>query len=163
VVFDTFQHVHLLDRLCSLPSTRRFWPASLSWTLAVRFVGCDARFDGVSAIEARNRLEELTVDLNHAVPPTTVWQTLPAQEAVRALFWAHISAQASVWRQRETSLSRAPISTSSDGADSVSDRPPAERPPSSPLAHFVWLIFHNWYMFMHDMWIRVCRGFADVL
>ncbi|KAJ6629651.1 hypothetical protein B0H10DRAFT_2208611 [Mycena sp. CBHHK59/15] len=73
VVFDKFPHICLLDRLCSLPSTGRFWHVSLFWTLAVRFAWCDTRFDGVSAIEARERLEELSFDGNPAILQSSEW------------------------------------------------------------------------------------------
>ncbi|KAJ7830597.1 hypothetical protein B0H13DRAFT_1915891 [Mycena leptocephala] len=90
VVFEEFPHGSLLDRLGSSPSSGRFWRASPCWTLAVRLAGCDAAFDGVSALEAGELLDELTwdSDQNHMVPQGSKWSTSAGQEAIRTFFWA---------------------------------------------------------------------------
>ncbi|KAJ7210281.1 hypothetical protein C8J57DRAFT_1257197 [Mycena rebaudengoi] len=85
VVFEDFPQVTLLDHLGSPPSSGRFWHASLCWTLAVRLAGCDAHFDGVSSIEARELLDELTWDWNH-IPQGPRWSTSAGQEAIRTFF-----------------------------------------------------------------------------
>ncbi|KAF7334849.1 hypothetical protein MSAN_02361200 [Mycena sanguinolenta] len=90
VVFEESSHVSVLDRLGSPPSSGRFWRASLCWTLAVRLAGCDAGFDGVSALEARELLDELIDDQNHMIPQGSKWSTSPGQEAVRAFLWARL-------------------------------------------------------------------------
>ncbi|KAJ7019963.1 hypothetical protein C8F04DRAFT_1275672 [Mycena alexandri] len=93
VVFEEFPYVSLLDRLDSPPSSGRFWRASLCWTLAVRFAGCDAGFDGVSALEARELLDELTWDQN-MIPQGPEWSTSAGQEAIRTFFWARTGGSA---------------------------------------------------------------------
>ncbi|KAJ7315216.1 hypothetical protein DFH08DRAFT_942976 [Mycena albidolilacea] len=93
VVFEEFPHVSLLDRLGSPPSSGRFWRASLCWTLAVRFAGCDAGFDGVSAFAARELLDELTWDQN-MIPQGPEWSTSAGQEAIRTFFWARTGTSA---------------------------------------------------------------------
>jgi hypothetical protein len=162
IPFEGFPNTRLLDRFGSLPASGRFWHSSLSWTLAVRLAGCDARFDGVSAIKARDLLEELTFDLNHSIPQTSEWLTPTTQEAVRALLWARLSVQASVWEECEPSPpspSRSSISTSSDGADSVFDRaePPAHRRQSSLLINFFWFVIHSWWSFIYYIWTQLCE------
>ncbi|KAJ7871096.1 hypothetical protein B0H13DRAFT_2350041 [Mycena leptocephala] len=59
-------------------------------TLAVRLTGCDAAFDGVSALEAGELLDELTwdSDQNHMIPQGSKWSTSAGQEAIRTFFWA---------------------------------------------------------------------------
>ncbi|KAJ7871102.1 hypothetical protein B0H13DRAFT_2555621 [Mycena leptocephala] len=92
VVFAEFPHlsISLLDRLGSSSSSGRFRHASLCWTLAVRLAGCDAAFDGVSALEAGELLDELTWDSeqNHMIPRGSQWSTPAEQEAIRTFFWA---------------------------------------------------------------------------
>jgi hypothetical protein len=129
--------------------------------LAVRLAGCDARFDGVSAIKARDLLEELTFDLNHSIPQTSEWLTRTAQEAVRALLWARFSVQASVWEDCEPSPpspSRSSISTSFDGVDPALD--PAEllahRRQSSLLTNFFWFVVHSGWSFIYYVWTQLC-------
>jgi hypothetical protein len=129
--------------------------------LAVRFAGCDARFDGVSAGKARDLLEELGFDWNRTIPQGSEWSDPVAQEAIRTLFWARFGAQASlpVWDESEgtpPSPSRS-ISTSSDGLDSFSNRaqPPADHRRSSVLTTFFWLFVHRWWIFLNCVWTQV--------
>ncbi|KAJ7121891.1 hypothetical protein C8R43DRAFT_1033305 [Mycena crocata] len=161
IFFGHFPGTPLLQRLGSPPSSGRFWHSSLRWTLAVRFAGCDARFDGVSAGKARDLLEELSFDWNRTIPQGSEWSDPVAQEAIRTLFWARFGAQASlpVWDESEgtppsPSLS---ISTSSDGLDSFSGRaqPPADHRRSSVLTTFFWLFVHRWWIFLNYVWTQV--------
>ncbi|KAJ7799936.1 hypothetical protein B0H14DRAFT_2901720 [Mycena olivaceomarginata] len=83
VAFDAFPGIRFLDSLNSPPSSRRFWRASLSWTLAARFAGCDAGKQG-GAARARRLLEELELDSTLQGPE---WSTPGGQEALRVFFW----------------------------------------------------------------------------
>ncbi|KAF7365892.1 hypothetical protein MVEN_00464200 [Mycena venus] len=66
---------------------------SLFWTLVLRFAGRDAGFDGVNAIEARERLEELGLEWNPAIFQSCEWCDPVAEEAIRTFFWARAGAQ----------------------------------------------------------------------
>jgi hypothetical protein len=58
--------------------------------LTIRLAGCDVAFDGVSALEAGELLDELTwdSDQNHMIPQGSKWSTSAGQEAIRTFFWA---------------------------------------------------------------------------
>ncbi|KAJ7771320.1 hypothetical protein DFH07DRAFT_999485 [Mycena maculata] len=120
VVVEEFPHISLLDRLGSLPSSGRFWRASLCWVLAVRLAGCDAGSDGVSALEARGLLDELTWDQNRMIPQGPKWSTPAGQEAIRTFFWAR-TGDTALWEECTPPLSPLhSITSSSDEVDSVS-------------------------------------------
>ncbi|KAJ7194465.1 hypothetical protein GGX14DRAFT_546077 [Mycena pura] len=140
-----FPQVTPLDHLGSPPSSGRFcqWHASLCWTLAVRLAGCDAHFDGVSAIEARELLDEPTWDWNNMISQGPRWSTSAGQEAIRAFFWARASGPAPL-RQWEYTPPPSPspsISSSSGVVDLVPDNEGqhAERE-NSVRIKFIWPI-----------------------
>ncbi|KAJ7806404.1 hypothetical protein B0H14DRAFT_2875662 [Mycena olivaceomarginata] len=85
VVFGEFSAVTFLTRLRSMPTSGRFWHASLSWTLAVRVAGCDLGLQINS--KASNLLEELTSDGVNMIPQGPDWATPAGQEALRVFFW----------------------------------------------------------------------------
>ncbi|KAJ7838527.1 hypothetical protein B0H14DRAFT_3700086 [Mycena olivaceomarginata] len=121
-------------------------------TLAVRLAGCDVRFDGVSAIQARELLDELTWDGNHTVPQSSEWSTSTEQEAIRTFFWARAGAPASrqEWEERERTPPLSPshfISSSSDGVDPVSDNTASRQ--NSARTNFFWLLFERWWIFIY--------------
>ncbi|KAJ7271402.1 hypothetical protein B0H12DRAFT_1229054 [Mycena haematopus] len=154
ISFESFPGMPILQRLRSPPSSGRFWHSSLRWTLAVRFAGCDARFDGISAGKARDLLEELNFDLDH-IPQGSKWSDPVAQEAIRTLFWAHLKSYVSVWDDTPPSPSHSSPSNSSDDADLVSNR---TQPPTdhglSLLSTFSWLFVHGWWFFVHYVWTQ---------
>ncbi|KAF7335872.1 hypothetical protein MSAN_02324000 [Mycena sanguinolenta] len=154
VLFDDFPNT--LNRLGSAPSSGRFWHFSLSWTLAVRFAGCDARFDGVSANKARELLEELSFGRSHTLPQSSEWLNLVAQEAMRTLLWARLNTQASLamWECEDAQLPPSHTSTlnSSDGFEIVPD---AAELHSDRHQSFVWFFFHKWCILVHYMWTLV--------
>ncbi|KAJ7177319.1 hypothetical protein C8R43DRAFT_1118321 [Mycena crocata] len=132
VAFEEFTDISLLDRLHSPPSSGRFWRASLCWTLAVRFAGCDAVFDGVSFLQARDLLDELTLEQNHMIPQGSKWSSSAGQEAIRTFFWAHAggSAPSQKWGEWDTPPLSPQTSISSDD-----DLVPEEKPASGHINH----------------------------
>ncbi|KAF8209675.1 hypothetical protein K438DRAFT_1810189 [Mycena galopus ATCC 62051] len=161
VVFEEFTHVSLLDRLGSSPSSGRFWRASLCWTLAVRLAGCDAGFDGVSALEARELLDELTWDQNPMIPQGSKWSTAAGQEAIRTFFWARAggSAMAREWEEWERtpppSSSRSILSSSDEIYPiSVSEDQQAGSENFAGIK-LIWLVFYRFWIFMYHMCSQV--------
>ncbi|KAJ6613021.1 hypothetical protein B0H10DRAFT_2222589 [Mycena sp. CBHHK59/15] len=135
---------------------------NLFWTLAVRFAWCDARFDGVSAMEAREHLEELSFDGNPAILQSSEWSDPVTEEAIRTFFWARAVQQAShpTWEDCEPpplSPLHSSILNSSDGVDSVSDRaePPTERHHSSLPIDFFRLVIQRWRLSIYYMWAHI--------
>ncbi|KAJ7190847.1 hypothetical protein GGX14DRAFT_579440 [Mycena pura] len=165
VVFEKFRHNYLLDRLISSPSSGRFWHASLCWTLAVRLAGCDAGFDGVSALEARELLDELTWDQTDMLPHGPKWSTPAAQEAIRTFFWARAGGPAPLreWENWEhTSPPSSPRSISSSSGlvpgDPALDREGQHGESQIFIrTKFIWLVFYRWWIFLYHMFAQICR------
>ncbi|KAF7373683.1 hypothetical protein MSAN_00579300 [Mycena sanguinolenta] len=155
VLFDDFPNT--LTHLGSAPSSGRFWHSSLSWTLAVRFPGCDARFDGVSANKARDLLEEFSLGSSHTLPQSSERPNLVAQEAMRTFLWKRLNTQAALamWESEDAQLSPSHSSTlnSSEGFEIVPD---AAELHSDRHQSFIWFFFHKWCILVHYIWTLVC-------
>jgi hypothetical protein len=153
VVFGEFSGIALLNRLRSAPTSGRFWHASLSWTLAVRFAGCD--LGPRIRSEASDLFEELCADGAHMVPQEKRWTTPAGEEAIRVYFWVRAgcplpSQQIETWDTPPVSPS-GPTSTSSDGAASdISDRDDAHVLSHHPISfHTIfWVLFPAWWILL---------------
>ncbi|KAJ7697312.1 hypothetical protein B0H14DRAFT_794594 [Mycena olivaceomarginata] len=86
VAFGELCCLPFLDRLRSLPASGRFWHASLTWTLSVRFTGCDIGFRDTPV--ADRFIEELSWDGARMIPEGSQWSTAAGKEAIRTFLWA---------------------------------------------------------------------------
>ncbi|KAF7349802.1 hypothetical protein MVEN_01280300 [Mycena venus] len=86
VAFGELCHPPLLDRLRSLPTSGRFWHASLTWALSVRFTGCDIGFRDTPI--ADRLIEELSWEGARMIPKGSKWSTAAGKEAIRTFLWA---------------------------------------------------------------------------
>jgi hypothetical protein len=156
VVFGGFPGVNLLNRLRSTPTSGRFWHASLSWTLAVRFAGCDLGLRVSS--KASDLLEELGSDGAHMIPQGSKWSTPAGQEAIRTFFWARAgcplpSRQGEMWDKPPASPSG---STSSSSDAAASDRSDRDAQNSVPGHITSWFLFSPWWILLFICFARIC-------
>ncbi|KAF8178627.1 hypothetical protein K438DRAFT_1268576 [Mycena galopus ATCC 62051] len=157
VVFEDFPRISLLDCLSSPPSSGRFWHASLSWTLAVCLAGCDAAFDGVSSLEARDLLDELLWDDTSTIPQGPRWSTCAGQEAIRTFLWARSDGSAVLREWEECTPPLPPshsVSSSSEGnSGSDSDDQQAGSEPLVTMK-LIWLVIYRFWLILYHLCVR---------
>ncbi|KAF7372455.1 hypothetical protein MVEN_00107000 [Mycena venus] len=161
VVFGEFSGATLLTRLGSAPTSGRFWHASLSWTLAVRFAGCDLGLR--IRAKASDLLEELNSDGAHMIPQGSKWSTPAGQEAIRVFFWARAGCPLPPRRgERWDTTPPSPSSSTSCSHEEV-NLPNREEAHIVP-RHFVprritpWLLFFTSGLLLLLCFGRICRA-----
>ncbi|KAJ6468725.1 hypothetical protein C8R45DRAFT_1017437 [Mycena sanguinolenta] len=163
VVFGDFSGITLLNRLRSAPSSSRFWHASLSWTLAVRFAGCDLG-PRISS-ETRDLFEELCADGAHTIPQEKKWTTPAGEEAIRVYFWVRSgcplpSQQILTCDNPPASPSGSNSSSSDTAVSDLCDTDDAHGLSHSPISShpIFWVLFPAWWIFVLVYLARICMA-----
>ncbi|KAJ6600230.1 hypothetical protein B0H10DRAFT_2083419 [Mycena sp. CBHHK59/15] len=161
VTFGESGDLTLLDRLGSLPTSGRFWHASLAWTLCVRFAGCDVGFGATPITD--HLLEELSSGGTHMIPQEAKWTTVAGQEAIRTFFWARSgcllpSPEEETWGTPPASPSDSTSSSSDAATSDLSDRDDARVVFRNPISgpNIFWVLFPAWWILLLIYFARIC-------